>query len=255
MTFEAGTPRGSKLYLIVVTAVCLILSAYFFYHGGLTHPWFNLPWDTSYPQRNIDAALVQLTGIVPGRPTFGEHPQDEDYRALLAAKPATRQEVQERMGTPAHSATAADGTTTDYYVSLYGLVRATSAGGRLVENGLSWTPWGKSKSEMTVQIWCGIASGLIGLFFAYKAFRAAQLRVVVDDTGMTYDGRRIEFAAVRALTGYNPKGWIDVEHEQGGTVARLRLDNQRVERFDDIVAAICAARGFPNPIAPKTSTD
>lgn len=255
MTFEAGTPRGSKLYLVVVTAVCLILSVYFFYHGGLTHPWFNLSWDASYPQRNIDAALVQLTGIVPGRPTFGEHPQDEDYRALVAARPASRKEIEQRLGPPAHTASAADGTTTDYYVSLYGLIRVTSSAERVVENGISWTPWGKSKSEMTVQIWCGIASGIIGLFFAYKSYRAARLRVLVDPTGLTYDGRRIEFASVRGLSGYNPKGWIDVEHERGGSVAKLRLDNQRVERFDDIVAAICAARGFPNPIKPRPDAD
>jgi hypothetical protein len=65
---------------------------------------------------------------------------------------------------------------------------------------------------------------------------------------MSYGGRLIPWDSMTALRDYSPKGWVDLYHTAQGRERKLRLDNQRVRRFDEIVEAICARKGFADPV-------
>jgi len=72
--------------------------------------------------------------------------------------------------------------------------------------------------------------------------------MTIDDEGMVYDGQRIAFADMVSLRDYSPKGWIDLYYRVGEREKRLRLDNEKVLRFDEIVDALCKAKGFRNEV-------
>ncbi len=74
------------------------------------------------------------------------------------------------------------------------------------------------------------------------------LRVVIDEEGMTYAAKRIPFEAMTALRDYNRKGWVDLYYRTDAGQKRLRLDNQKVAKFDEIAEVICQAKNFENPI-------
>mgnify|MGYP005835117803 CR=1 FL=1 len=86
--------------------------------------------------------------------------------------------------------------------------------------------------------------------------RILRTRVVLDDEGLTYDGKRIPWDAMTALHSdrYRQKGWVDLEYGGEGGGSALRIDNYKVKAFKEIVSAICEKKGFPNPIPPATRT-
>ena len=91
----------------------------------------------------------------------------------------------------------------------------------------------------------------IGLIFLVRLVLVLRTRVSLGD-----DGLRIGSAAripLDTITGiraddYLETGRIYVDHSGGGHRESVRLDAYVVKELRAIVEAICAARGFPNPL-------
>ena len=66
---------------------------------------------------------------------------------------------------------------------------------------------------------------------------------------MTYGGQQIAFADMVALRDYSPKGWIDLYYKSNGQEKKLRIDNEKIAKFDEIVAALCDVKGWKNEVA------
>ena len=65
---------------------------------------------------------------------------------------------------------------------------------------------------------------------------------------MTYGNERIAFADMVSLRDYNRKGWVDLYYRAGSQEKRLRIDNQKIAKFDEIIELICRKCGFENPV-------
>jgi hypothetical protein len=133
-------------------------------------------------------------------------------------------------------------------MSQYGYAKISVKDGRANLSPLDWTTWYKDKSEVQAQFYWAIIPALPGLYFLWRLIKAVTLRVTIDDEGMVYGGKQIPFDAMVSLRDYSPKGWIDLYYKQGEGEKKLRLDNEKVKLFDEVVAALCTAKGFRNEV-------
>ena len=230
MTLESGPAKADRNWQLLRTVIFLGFGLYFLYDGLY-----------GYPRENRTQAEQMLaTRPFNGKVSFDalrEVPDKPDFEKLQQSEPAGPEQARQLFGQP----TLTEGGD-EFFISRYGYVKAPR-GGRV-----SWHPWGKSRAEINGQFFWAIIPLAFALPFIWKLYRALTLRVVIDDQGLIYAGRRIAFPDMTSLRDYSPKGWIDLHYQCAGRERKLRLDNEKVARFDEIVAAVCQAKGFHNEV-------
>jgi len=245
MSVESGPASKDRNYEILRTVVFLGFALYFLYDGAIGYPNEN--------QKTAEQAL-QAPEPFAGEITFdqlGEEPCKSTFAKLVESNPTTLQQVHNELGEPTLIRQGKDPSApkNEYFVSRYGYAKVEVRGDRVRVTERNWKPWGKTKADIHGQYYWAIVPAIPGLYFLWRALKAATLRVVVDDNGLTYASRKIPFDQMVSLREYNPKGWIDLYYQATGSrEKRLRLDDQKIALFDDVVAAICQAKGFKNEV-------
>lgn len=248
MTLKSGPAVMDRVYWSVVTVACLAFAAYFFYDGK----WGYLKDNREEAARMAPAFIERPVDQVE----LGDSPTQADFESLKAdlerlkdsGRPTSPEQVHQAFGPPVHTKRTGPGEIVEYFISVYGCATVPINNDRVTPNTMAWTKWLKTKEEIKHQYYWGLIPLLIGLYAGLRAYGAMTLRVVIDEEGMTYAGKRIPFEAMTALRDYNRKGWVELYYRTGAGQKRLRLDNQKVAKFDEIAAAICQATGFENPI-------
>jgi hypothetical protein len=237
---ESGPARADRIYWLVVLVIAVVLGAYFVYDGLY-----------GYPNRNREEAHRQLQRWSNPPFALGERPTEQDFKALQKDRPTTREQVRKTLGHPVPPKSGSAGTDiADRYASLYGMITVPyDTTGRVDLNGLRWEKWGKSKEEIQGQLYWAALAALIAVYPLYRFWKAATLRAAIDEEGMTYGGTRIAFADMVALRDYNPKGWVDLYYRTGDSERKLRIDDQKIARFDEITTLIGQKAGLENPVA------
>ncbi|MGQ9650297.1 MAG: hypothetical protein ACUVXJ_09325 [Phycisphaerae bacterium] len=107
----------------------------------------------------------------------------------------------------------------------------------------------RSESSILWQKAIAVCVGALTIYALLKFWAAIRLRVVVDDEGMTYNGRRISYDSMTRLKTdqYKDKAWVDLEYRDGAAVRMLRLDSLVIQRFNEIMRVICDRKGFVLP--------
>src|SRR5262245_12817894 len=251
MRLESGPARTDTLWVLGYTVLCLAMGA-----------WFLYDWKIGYPAKNHTEAMRALTqqmnqleprqsppSELPGRP------RKSDFDALTKTNKRTVEDIKQALGPPLYERSE-EGVTTRYYASEWGMVGIPFRSGLAeISEKVTWRPWYKSDDEVETQKYLGAGCILFGLYFVYRTYRAATLRVSLDDSEMNYGGRRIPTAAMKRLVDYSPKGWVDLYYESGVSEKKLRLDNQKVEKFDEIIVALCTIKRFPDPrVLPESGS-
>jgi hypothetical protein len=238
---ESGPAKADRNWQLIRTLLFLGFAGWFLYDGAI-----------HWPNLNRQHAAEKLAAPEPfdnaiSYDALPATPTKSDFDEFEKTNPTTRDQVvaKDALGEPVHTRHTA-GETIDYHASKWGYAAVTYAGNRV--KTMSWVKWYKTKDDIRLQFILAIVAAIPGLFFFWRLYKAATLHVVVDDTGMTYDNRRIPFDDMVALRDYNKKGWIDLFYKSGQTERKLRLDNEKVSRFDEIVDAICQAKGFKNEV-------
>lgn len=239
MRLQSGPANYDRLYNAFVLALCFGLGGYFFYD-----------WKIGYPQRNYSEAKKQLSalmnaGEIPAQ--LPPKPTDSDFEAFRKLRNSDAAALRSAFGQPLTSKPGPAGSSIEYYVSATGMATATVTSGKLSLDDLQWTKWYKSQSEVNQQWWCGLVAAVVGAYFLPRTLRSFLLTASIDDQGLTYAGQKIAFDAMKRLTDYNPKGWVDLYYAEGGQEKKLRFDNQKIAKFDEIIDEICKAKGFPDP--------
>lgn len=236
---ESGPARTDSLWRLLQAALFLGFSGWFVLDGAYLYP--------ATSESNARAALERqpFSGqldydalpVVPANP-------EEDLKRLNRERTERLSGVVEVLGGEPNFHEGDD----HYWVGRYGWIKVTAPGGAVNLTQARHNVWYKSRSTIREQFYWALIPLPIGLFFLYKLYRAATLKVVVDEQGLLYGGQRIPFGAMQDLRDFNKRGWIDLYYDDGGRSRRLRLDWEKIARFDEVVAAICAAKGFPNAV-------
>lgn len=249
MTLESGPARGDRIYFTILTVLCVGMFAYFIYD-----------WQIGYPESNRKEAREKLAALLAvDKETVTipepERPLKPDFVALKEQEgTVTPEQVRAAFGEPILTAEQ-DGVSYEYYASDYGMATVPLRSGRVQQAGMAWLTWYKTKEEVEGQLWWSFIPAAFGLYAIRRLIMATTLRIVVDDNGMTYAGRKIPFDAMQDLRDYNSKGWVDLYYDAGGRRQKLRLDNQKIAKFNEVVVAICEKKGFENPLPTSGETD
>jgi hypothetical protein len=112
----------------------------------------------------------------------------------------------------------------------------------------------KSSSEIQTQRWLAATLGVVAVILLFHLVRVWRTHVALDDRGLSL-GRRgpIPWEDMKSLdTGrFLKKGWVDLLYQSNGADRRVRLDEYHLARFDEVIAAICAEKGFDDPVAAE----
>lgn len=209
--------------------------------------WFLIDGAVRWPAQNREAAEQAIRKLGWEGVTYDklpDHPTQTDFENLFRNKAQpTVEQVRAALGPPLRK----DGPL-EIFASKYGYAKLRFGTEPSVDQPFRKWEGGKSIEEIKAQFLWALIPAVAALPFLRLLFKAITLRVVVDDEGLTYAKQRIAFADMTALKDYNPKGWIDLHYRAGARERKLRLDNEKVARFDEIVDAVCAAKGFTNEV-------
>lgn len=240
MRLESGPAGYDRNYYLIFLLLCIFMGAYFLYDHQI-----------GYPRKNLEAARKALTPLIGAEnipQTLPEIPTRAELEALTNQQPTDPADVYQVLGQPLFTKPGEKtGERLEYFVSAYGATRIPVVHGRADIKQVHWMPWEKSKEEIRLQLYCALIAFVIGLFVLRRVYKAATLRALIDDEGMTYAGRRIPFENMVRLCDYNRKGWIDLYYRHGPQERKLRIDNQKVRKFDEIIETLCEAKGFEDP--------
>lgn len=245
MRLESGAAfglRGDFVYYMLWFVGCLGVTGWFVADGA----WWYLDKNRSEARK----ALAPLLGADKVPAELGASPTELDFNAMVQADAKTPAEVHRFLGPPKHT-TASDADQTEYFYSDYGMAIVTYREGRALPQQWRWNKWSHTRDEIRAQFYFAAIPALFALYFLYRALRAARVRLTLDDQGVHYCNRPvIPLDAIAGLRDYSPKGWVDLYYRDGDGESKLRIDNQKLARFDEIIDALCQIKGLPDPRQP-----
>jgi hypothetical protein len=239
---ESGPAKFERRYYTIIAIPLFLWGLWFIYDG----------W-RGYADDNREVAVVELQKLKIEPPeVWPESPTGPQMQELLRTPNLEREALRAALGEPYATVENPEGFrgTVEYHVSLYGLaiVPIDDVTGRVDRRLAEWKKWKHSREEIQAQYYWSIPAFLIALVFTYKAYKAFTLRAVIDEEGMTYGSKRINFDQMVSLREYNPKGWVDLYYREGEDERRLRIDNQKIGKFNEIVDLLVEKKGFAHPI-------
>jgi len=242
MMIESGSTRDRAVRCLIFLAVCIGLTIWFAYDGYVV-----------YPRKNLEKARENFPRTTTGLPQADARVTEERCKQLQAKLPASLDGLVSQLGQPAYR-----DETQAHFVGPYGVIRAFLEGDRVLR--IVWEELAKSRFEIQFQRWIAWLLGLLSLATLVQFVRILRTRVVVDDQGLDYNGRRISWDQMTGLEThqYAEKGWVDLHYqpqEPDKPSKRLRLDSYKIAAFEPIVSAICERKGFPNPFGGADEAD
>lgn len=216
--------------------------------------WFAYDGFVGYPRQNESAARPRLAAppLNEAKLSWEKLPDEPDEKTFDAAKrkaPVDLAALHGALGEPALRRVDNGGQMVETYVSRWGFgVVPISRDNVPLLGSAQWTSWRRTRSEIATQFRLCAAISILCLYLLYRFFRATTLHVSVDEREVVYAGQHIPMESITALRDYNPKGWIDLYYKSDGAERKVRLDDEKIRKFDEVVAAICAQKGFRNEV-------
>lgn len=242
MQLESGPAKGDRNRYLIIFLMTFAFGGYFLYDGV----WGYLAKNRAEAARVLPGKIGIQQAELPA--TFGDTPTKPEIDELLKSPPSDPAVLTEKFGPPMHRKPGLQGETYNYYVSDYGMLEAKMRFGKIVPEGLVWTKWAKTREEILYQIYVwGAICFVVAAYALIRILLLLRLRVTLDDQRMVYNGTAIPFSDMKQFANFSPKGWVDLVYETGGNERRLRLDNYRVERYQEILDHICRHTGLADP--------
>lgn len=242
MTIVSGPAKAEPLWQLVRTVLFLGFAG-----------WFVLDGAVLWPNKVVSEAKKELQKPDPwqGKVTYESlppAPSNVEFERLKVSGATTADQVAQHLGQPTFERPDGRTRALRYYVSKWGYAVVSFDSGRPELAGAAWKDWFKTPSDIQGQFYWALIPALPGLYFLWLLIKAVTLKVVLDDEGLNYAGKRIPYDAITGLRGYSPKGLIDLFYNEGGVEKKIRFDNEKFALFDEIVAAISERKGFINEI-------
>lgn len=108
-----------------------------------------------------------------------------------------------------------------------------------------------SDSSIYLQKVLAVGMGIATLVGLVHVVRVSRQRFALDDEGLHLPGQTIGWEQMEGFENYDRRGWVDLVVAGGG---KVRLDNYKIERCDEMIDEICTRRNLPNPLpAPEAA--
>jgi len=220
----------------------------------LGEPTLEIPRTLTYAGKEVTVEVsiddqskvlsTQLSPVQPGKAPANAGVLVTRLRAEMVKEQMTENAVRSLLGDPASVR-----ERTMYYIG-----PATYAEYRIVEGKVAVRPEfqeneQRAESSILWQKGIAICVAVLAIYALVKFWAAIRMRVVVDEEGMAFNGRRIPWdSMVRLKTDqYKEKAWVDLEYRDGQTERSLRLDALLIQRFAEIMRVVCDRKGFVLP--------
>jgi hypothetical protein len=226
--------------------------------------WFAYDGWVTYPSRNLEAARQALPRVVEQMPPPSPAVTKKSAMAVEEdpAKQITLAKLQETWGEPAFLGPApadldAPGRTEAYFVGPYGWVRVLLVG-QMVED-IEWHDGAKGYSDIAVQKLLAFLLGAVALVPLGLILIALPKKYQLDDEGLVLPGTgRIPYDSMTAVDAadFSKRGIVRLKYrDAGGRDLTAVLDEEKIAKFDEIVAALCKQKGWPVDVGPAEATD
>ncbi len=250
MRLESGPACGLRSDVVWFSGMLALFAA--------ATGWFIYDGLSGYVAQNRAEArkqLAPLIGLEKIPAELGDKPDQLAFNQLKAAAPRNAEAVHRLLGTPGHVVNRSSDDRVEYFYSDYGMATVTYRGDVVVLDQMAWTKWKHSKDEITGQYYWAVVPALIGLYALSKLLRALRVRVAIDESGIRHGGRTIPLADLTNLRDYSSKGWVDLYFRSDGREDKIRFDNQKIAKFDEIIDTLCRLRGFADPRVEAENDD
>lgn len=243
---ETGTTGERKTRLVIFSLLFLGFGVYSMYDYVKGYPEANV---TELRQKlpPTDKALTIVPGEKVSKATV------ESLRARLKTGTVSRQEVIDLLGEPVLEQGGAL-----YFIGRAVFCKVAVKDGNAVaprtdaeERDFAQESNKHKEAEVDQQRTMGIITLAVGALGLIQLIRVSVFKVVVDDAGLAYGGRRIAWNAIEKLdvSDCRKKGRVTIEFKDGDEADVLKLDDYKVKDFRGVVTAICLKKGLADPFA------
>lgn len=246
MQIESGLGQRTVMRLGFMFLILAVFGAWFAYDGWVT-----------YPNRNIEAARQAFPETVEANPQPNAAVTPDSAKAMQPGpeKEVTLADLRKQWGEPAYLGSAG-GTSTEqlaYFVGPYGFVRVNLDGETV--RRVEWRDGPKVASDIAVQKLLGVALGAGALIPLAMLLVQMSHRYVLDDQGLTMPGcGRIAYDQMTGIdvSAFSTKGIVRLSYRDArGQETTALLDEEKIARFEEIVAALCQKKGWPIEVEPE----
>ncbi len=226
--------------------------------------WFAYDGWVTYPNRNVETARQALPRVVGRMPPASPAVTEESAAAVQAgvAKGIRLADLRQKWGEPAFTgplpADAGGASKTEaYFVGPYGWVRVILAA-EMVDK-IEWHAAAKSPSEIWIQKGLGIGLAAVALVPLGLLLTMQLGKYQLDDEGLVLP--RVGRIPYERMTGvdasdFSKKGIVLLRYHDGTGADRTAvLDEEQIDKFDEIVVALCKRKGWPVDADPAEPTD
>jgi hypothetical protein len=230
---------------------------------GAFGAWFAYDGWVTYPQRNVEAARQAFPKSVEAEPVANPAVTQESAMALQpkADKKVSLADLRKQWGEPAYLGSASgSGTSAEqaaYFVGPYGFVRVSLEGETATK--VDWRDGPKVASDIGVQRLLGIGLGGAALIPLVLLLVQMAGKYVLDDQGLVLP--KVGRVAYDQMTGIdttqlNKKGLVQLQYRDArGQAATAVLDEEKIARFEEIVAGLCEKKSWPIEVEPEEEDD
>lgn len=241
MRIESGVNRRALMRQGMFVTLLLIFAGWFGYDGWI-----------GYPRANMQQAKQSFPVVPEGDIPVNAGVTEESFKAANAKLKdglVTLADLEHNWGEPAYKGTAQDGTKGDksaFFVGTYGWVKVALVGN--AADSMEWVAAPKDPSAVLVQkllaaILAVIAMIPLGILLGYTSGK-----YVLDDEGLTLPGGRpIKYPQMTAIdfADLRRRGIVRLTYQnEKGESATAVLDEEKMEKFDDIVLTLCETKGW-----------
>jgi hypothetical protein len=244
MRIESGPTRERKIRTSLVFLMVAVFALWFAYDG-----WYG------WPAENLRENLEQIPSgpdrdrAMAGRPVvYASVNADSLPAAEKACKQVGRAAQRAALETLYGGPPSVETPNAWYYFGpayrvVVGLDKIQpEAGGRATVH---------KDLDLAGQKFLAIALGGLSVYLLWFTLNVRRTRLVLDDAGLTYRGKGpIAWDDMTSLdvSRFNDKGWVDLHYDDHATPRKVRLDEYHLQAFDEVIDAICAHKGFENPL-------
>jgi hypothetical protein len=236
----SGTSGERLLRNGLLTLLITVFSVWYLYDGFV-----------GYPQENR-AELLQLLGLTGSEPPAidAEVTAKAAQAYLTSLKSAKEPPLPEQHWGPPSLQHERD----VYYLGPGGYLRLTVEQGQVTDG--SWNKAAHSETDLRWQKYIGIVLSAVALGLIIRFAFIATTRVALAEDGLKLRGRPLipweSMISLKAVVDHESES-VELTYGSDKRSSSVRLNGYTVARLPEIVAEICAQKGFGNPMVPRNN--